>query len=146
MNYIKTNHYIVAAQNGLDMSVEVSGVYDVYFQFASEPKLYLIEADGDYTLATEQTENGTLVPDEPENPGENPDDPENPGENPDDPENPGDEFVSEASEWALLGTFSDWKDSAMYTTEDANVVVLKDVALNVGEGFLVRKPTTDWAD
>ena len=150
INNLEPNKWMTMYATGADIVIAKSGVYDVYFQFASEPKLYLIEADGDYTLATEQTENGTLVPDEPENPGENPgenpDDPENPGENPDQPENPGDEFVSVASEWALLGTFSDWKDSAMYTTEDANVVVLTDVALNVGEGFLVRKPTTDWAD
>lgn len=136
INNLEPNKWMILYATGANIAIAKSGVYDVYFQFASEPKLYLIEADGDYTAATEQTANGTLVPDEPENPGENPDQ----------PENPGDEFVSEASEWALLGTFSDWKDSAMYTTEDANVVVLKDVALNVGEGFLVRKPSTDWAD
>ena len=136
INNLEPNKWMTLYATGANIAIAKSGVYDVYFQFASEPKLYLVEADGDYTAATEQTENGTLVPDEPENPGENPDQ----------PENPGDEFVSEASEWALLGTFSDWKDSTMYTTEDANVVVLKDVALNVGEGFLVRKPSTDWAD
>ena len=34
----------------------------------------------------------------------------------------------------------------MLTTTDADVVVLKNVALKAAEGFLVRKPSTDWAD
>ena len=50
------------------------------------------------------------------------------------------------SEWALVGIFSEWKDKTMYTTPDANVVVLEEVALKAAEGFLVRKPKTDWAD
>ncbi|MBO7189075.1 MAG: hypothetical protein J6V55_00645 [Alistipes sp.] len=136
---LEPNKWMTLAANGADIAIAKSGVYDVYFQYASESKLYLVEADGDYTTATEQTANGTLVPDEPENPGEDP-------ENPDQPENPGDEFVSVASEWALLGNFSSWADTMMMTTPDANVVVLEGVALNAGEGFLVRKPSTDWAD
>lgn len=52
----------------------------------------------------------------------------------------------EATEWALVGVFSSWADKTMLTTEDANVVVLKNVAMKAAEGFLVRKPSTDWAD
>ena len=55
-------------------------------------------------------------------------------------------FKPEASDWAVVGVFSSWADQAMYTTPDANVVVLEEVALKAAEGFLVRKPTTDWAD
>ena len=51
-----------------------------------------------------------------------------------------------ASEWALLGGFSSWSDKSMVTTTVANVVVLKNVTLKPNEGFLVRKPSTDWAD
>ena len=51
-----------------------------------------------------------------------------------------------ASEWALVGAFSSWTDKTMLTTADADVVVLEDVALKAAEGFLVRKPSTDWAD
>ena len=136
---LEPNKWMTLAADGYNIAIAKSGVYDVYFYYISRPRLYLVEAGGDFAAAAEQNEDGTLVPDEPENPGEDP-------ETPVDPENPEDEFVSVASEWALLGTFSDWKDSLMYTTEDANVVVLTDVALNVGEGFLVRKPSTDWAD
>ena len=50
------------------------------------------------------------------------------------------------SEWALVGEFSSWKDITMLTTEDADVVVLKGVEMKAAKGFLVRKPTTDWAD
>ena len=52
----------------------------------------------------------------------------------------------EASEWALVGAFSSWVDKTMLTTEDANVVVLEKVSMKAAEGFLVRKPATDWAD
>ena len=143
---LEPNKWMSLVATGSNIAIAKSGVYDVYFSYASQPKLYLIEADGDFTTAVEQTENGTLVPDEPETPGEDPEtpvDPENPGE---EPENPEEEFVSVASEWALLGAFSSWGDKMMYTTVDANVVVLKGVALNAGEGFLVRKPSTEWAD
>ena len=149
---LEPNMAMSLVATGSNIAIAKSGVYDVYFYLASKSKLFLMEAGGDFTTAVEQTENGTLVPDEPEtpvdpeNPGEDPEtpvDPENPGE---DPENPEDEFVSVASEWALLGVFSDWGDKMMYTTVDANVVVLKGVALNAGQGFLVRKPSTDWTD
>ena len=51
-----------------------------------------------------------------------------------------------ASEWALLGVFSGWADTAMLTTNVDNLVVLQNVTLNAADGFLVRKPSTDWAD
>lgn len=52
----------------------------------------------------------------------------------------------EKSEWALVGAFSGWADKLFVTTEDANVVVYKSVAMKAAEGFLVRKPATEWAD
>ena len=52
----------------------------------------------------------------------------------------------EATEWALVGAFSSWADKAMLTTTDANVVVLQNVAMKAAEGFLVRKPATEWND
>lgn len=52
----------------------------------------------------------------------------------------------ETSEWALVGAFSGWADKYFVTTETANVVVYKNVALKAAEGFLVRKPSTDWND
>ena len=52
----------------------------------------------------------------------------------------------EDSEWALVGAFSGWADKLFVTTEDANVVVYKSVAMKAAEGFLVRKPATEWAD
>ena len=55
-------------------------------------------------------------------------------------------FEPVASAWALVGVFSEWKDQAMFTTPDENIVVLEDVALKAAEGFLVRKPATEWAD
>ena len=56
------------------------------------------------------------------------------------------EFQPEASEWALVGIFSEWADRAMFTTIDADVVVLENVDMKAAEGFLVRKPSTEWAD
>ena len=56
------------------------------------------------------------------------------------------EFKPEASEWALVGAFSEWADRTMFTTIDADVVVLEDVDMKAAEGFLVRKPSTEWAD
>ena len=123
---LEANKWMTVYSNGFDIVIAKSGVYDVYFQHGATAKLYLIEADGDYTAATEQTANGTLVPDEVEIPDE-----VTPGV---------------ASEWALVGVFSDWADKAMLTTTDANVVVLQNVAMKAAEGFLVRKPATEWND
>ncbi|MBQ5924679.1 MAG: hypothetical protein IIW97_05000 [Alistipes sp.] len=129
---LEANKWMKAYFNGANIVVAKSGSYDVYFEYAEGAeysKLYLVDAEGDYTTATEQTANGTLVPDGGEEPGQ----PEEvtPGEN---------------SEWALVGAFSNWVDKTMLTTTDADVVVLKNVALKAAEGFLVRKPSTDWAD
>ena len=64
-----------------------------------------------------------------------------------DPNNPEPTAVDgQSSEWALVGAFSSWADKTMLTTTDANVVVLKNVTMKAAEGFLVRKPKTDWDD
>ena len=131
INNLEANKWMKAYFNGSNVVVAKSGTYDVYFAYAEGAeysKLYLIEANADYTAATEQTANGTLVPDG--------------GDEPDQPAvTPG-----EASVWALVGAFSGWADKTMLTTTDADVVVLENVALKAAEGFLVRKPATDWAD
>ena len=129
---LEANKWMKAYSNGANVVVAKSGSYDVYFEYAEGAeysKLYLVDADADYTTATEQTANGTLVPDG----GDEPEQPEEvtPGEN---------------SEWALVGAFSSWADKTMLTTTDANVVVLKNVEMKAAEGFLVRKPSTEWAD
>lgn len=125
---LNTNSWMKAYNNGSNVVVAASGTYDVYFEYAESAeysKLYLIEADGDYTAATEQTANGTLIPDE----------------------EPGEEVTpGVTSEWALLGVFSSWADKYFVTTSTANVLVLTNVSLKAAEGFLVRKPSTDWAD
>ena len=57
----------VYAGSSINVTVAKSGTYDVYFEYAKDAeysKLYLVEADGDYTTVEEQTENGTLIPDE----------------------------------------------------------------------------------
>ena len=129
---LEANKWMKAYFNGSNVVVAKSGTYDVYFEYAEGAeysKLYLVEAEADYTAAVEQTANGTLVPDG----GDEPEQPEEvtPGEN---------------SDWALVGAFSSWADKTMLTTTDANVVVLENVALKAAEGFLVRKPATEWAD
>ena len=131
INNLEANKWMKAYFNGSNVVVAKSGTYDVYFAYAEGAeysKLYLVEANADYTAATEQIANGTLVPDG--------------GDEPDQPAvTPG-----EASVWALVGAFSGWADKTMLTTTDADVVVLENVALKAAEGFLVRKPSTDWAD
>ena len=130
---LEANKWMKAYFNGANIVVAKSGSYDVYFEYAEGAeysKLYLVDAEGDYTAATEQTANGTLVPDGGEEP-----DPDQPAVTP-----------GVASEWALVGAFSNWADKTMLTTTDADVVVLKNVALKAAEGFLVRKPSTDRAD
>ncbi len=126
---LEANKWMKAYLNGSNVVVAKSGTYDVYFEYAEGAeysKLYLVEAEADYTAAVEQTANGTLVPDGGDEPEE--------------------VVPGEASEWALVGAFSSWADKTMLTTTDANVVVLENVAIKAAEGFLVRKPSTDWAD
>lgn len=62
------------------------------------------------------------------------------------PEQPEEVTPGQDSEWALLGVFSGWIDQTFVTTSVSNVVVLEDVKMKAAEGFLVRKPTTEWAD
>lgn len=62
------------------------------------------------------------------------------------PEQPEEVTPGQASEWALIGVFSGWIDQTFVTTSVSNVVVLEDVKMKAAEGFLVRKPTTEWAD
>lgn len=61
------------------------------------------------------------------------------------PEDP--EFTpGEESGWALVGAFSSWQDKPMLYTDEADVVVLEGVEMEAAQGFLVRKPATEWAD
>lgn len=62
------------------------------------------------------------------------------------PEQPEEVTPGEASEWALVGAFSGWIDKTFITTSVSNVVVLENVEMKAAEGFLVRKPDTEWAD
>ncbi len=60
------NMWMKGYQDGPNISVAQSGVYDIYLEYAEGDgygKIYLIDAGGDYTVATEQTTDGTLVPD-----------------------------------------------------------------------------------
>ena len=109
---LEANKWMTVYSNGSDIVIAKSGVYDVYFQHGATAKLYLIEADGDYTAATEQTANGTLVPDEIETP---------------DVITPG-----EPSEWAIIGDFNGsgtWVEKQMMTTATANVFVVEGVTV-----------------
>ena len=55
---LEPNKWMTVYSNGADINIAKSGKYDVYFQYGTTPKLYLVEADGDYTAATEQTVEG----------------------------------------------------------------------------------------
>lgn len=120
---LEANKWMTVYSNGADIVIAKSGVYDVYFQYGATAKLYLIEADGDYTAATEQTANGTLIPDEIETPDE-----VTPGE---------------ASEWAIIGDFNGsgtWVEKQMVTTATANVFVVEGVEVpNDYFSLLVKK-------
>ena len=52
----------------------------------------------------------------------------------------------EKSEWAICGAFNSWDDNYFVTTEVADVVTVKGLAMKAAEGFLVRKPSTEWND
>lgn len=62
------------------------------------------------------------------------------------PEQPEEVTPGEASEWALIGAFSSWADKYFETTNVANFLVCKSVQIKAAEGFLVRKPSTEWKD
>ena len=128
---LNANSWMKAYLNGSNIIVAKSGTYDVYFEYAKDAeysKLYLVEADGDYTTVEEQTENGTLIPDEGETPGDVTTEP------------------GLQTQWALLGVFSGWADEYFVTTTNANVIVCANVTMEAAQGFLVRKPSTEWAD
>ena len=109
---LEANKWMTVYSNGADIVIAKSGTYDVYFQYGATAKLYLIEAEGDYTAATEQTANGTLIPDEIETPEE--------------------VVPGVASEWAIVGDFngdSVWVEKQMVTTATANVFVVEGVTV-----------------
>ena len=126
INNLEPNKWMTVYSNGADIVIAKSGTYDVYFQYGATAKLYLIEADGDYTAATEQTANGTIVPDEIETPEEI-----TPGV---------------ASEWAIIGDFDGsgtWAEKQMVTTATPNVFVVESVAVAKDyTSMLVKK----WGD
>ena len=97
---------------------------------------FKVAADGVYTVALNKAADKAKVVKTGEYVA-----PENPK-----PEEPTPSTPGEQSEWALVGAFNGWKDQSFLTTEVSNVVVLKGVAMKAAEGFLVRKPSTDWAD
>ena len=112
INNLEANKWMTVYSNGADIVIAKSGVYDVYFQYGATAKLYLIDADGDYTAATEQAANGTLVPDEIETPEE--------------------VVPGEPSEWAVIGDFNGdgtWVEKQMSTTATPNVFVVEDVVV-----------------
>ena len=107
---LEPNKWMTLYSNGADIVIAKSGVYDVYFENGATPKLYLVDAEGDYSAAEEQTANGTLVPDEIETPDE--------------------VIPGEASEWAIIGDFNSsgtWVEKQMVTTATANVFVIEGV-------------------
>ena len=118
VNTIEPGHFVASVLGGMDnnFKVSVAGTYDVYFVYATK-RVYVVAPGADYTTATEQTAN------------------------------PSTETVpGQPSEWALVGAFSGWADKPFVTTTTSNIVVLKGVTMKAAEGFLVRKPSTDWAD
>lgn len=73
---------------------------------------------------------------------------ENVPSEPEDPELP-EVFVPAESEWSLIGGWESdiWSDIYFYTTPVEGVVVAEDVVFkNDAQGFLVRKPATEWVD
>ena len=105
---LEANKWMKAYLGGANVVVAASGTYDVYFEYAEAAeysKIYLVEMDGDYTLAEEQTANGTLVPDEPENPDQ--------------------PVLGEPTKYGVVGTFQGWdvaNSVVMVTAEDGWVV------------------------
>ena len=129
MNYIKADHYITSlAVDGENIIVEAEGTYDIYFD-AAEYAIYVMTAGQDYTKATLQTESGIAPEPEPE---------------PEPEPTPGVE-----SEWSLycdLDKDDLWSDYYFVTTTRDSIFVIEDVELEAGQAFLIRKPSTEWAD
>lgn len=68
---------------------------------------------------------------------------------PEEPETPEEPFLTEQSEWSLIGGWEgeNWTDIYFYTTPTEGVVVAENVVFKAdAQGFLVRKPATEWAD
>ena len=65
VNYIKSNKYIKASQNGGDITVEAAGTYDIYFDYIAK-NVYLMTSGVAYTSATQQTTSGVEPEPEPE--------------------------------------------------------------------------------
>ena len=128
---LEANKWMKAYFNGANIAVAKSGSYDVYFEYAEGAeysKLYLVDAEGDYTAAVEQTANGTLVPDG----GEEPD--------PDQPEDP---TPGAISEYGVVGSFQGWDVAApvaMYT--EGSWVVARGVELYKNDEIKIVKGTS----
>ena len=59
------------------------------------------------------------------------------------------EFVSNNSEWSLYSDMDDddtWNETYFVTTRTQNLVVVKNVPCVEYASFLIRKPSTEWAD
>lgn len=50
------------------------------------------------------------------------------------------------TEWSIVGGFNSWVDKTLVTTTVENLLVAKGLEMKAAEGFLVRKPATEWAD
>lgn len=122
------------AEGSNDGVVIAEGVETSVYQ---DGKNFSVSTSGLYTLALNLAADKAKVTRTGDIPG---------SETPEQPENPAPSTPGEQSEWALVGAFSDWKDQSLLTTEVSNVVALKGLAMKAAEGFLVRKPSTDWAD
>ena len=65
VNYIQSNKYIKASQNGGDITVEAAGTYDIYFDNINK-YVYLMTSGVAYSSATQQTTSGVEPEPEPE--------------------------------------------------------------------------------
>ena len=65
VNYIQSNKYIKASQNGGDITVEAAGTYDIYF-YNINKYVYLMTSGTQYTSAALQSASGTEPEPEPE--------------------------------------------------------------------------------
>lgn len=65
VNYIQSNKYIKASQNGGDITVEAAGTYDIYFDNINK-YVYLMTSGTQYTSAALQSASGTEPEPEPE--------------------------------------------------------------------------------
>ena len=124
IDYLKADHYMMSYINGSDITILEEGTYDIYFDEVTH-FIYLMTAGISYVDATEQTTNGN--------------------------EGSGDVTVTpgEESEWSLFGDWDgsgNWIDKMFVYSSTANLVVAENVTMKAAQGFLVRKPSTEWAD